>query len=127
MSDPTDPRTQPQPRAEAVARWDDEGGAVPAVAADGSGDAPYKSSPVFNEETLPDAVRREHRTKAGVWGVARVLRGQVKLRLFDPDSEQILDATHPGLILPEQRHSVEPLGRMRMQIEFYHQLPVLQT
>jgi len=43
--------------------------------------APYKSTPVFDETTLPAALRREHRTKDGVWGVIRVLEGQVRLVL----------------------------------------------
>ena len=31
----------------------------------------YKSTPVFDETTLPAGLRREHRTKAGVWGIIR--------------------------------------------------------
>lgn len=29
--------------------------------------SPYRSTPVFDEATLPAALRREHRTKLGVW------------------------------------------------------------
>lgn len=32
---------------------------------------PYKSTPVSDENTLPAWLRREHRTKAGVWGSIR--------------------------------------------------------
>ena len=39
--------------------------------------APYKRTPVFDETTLPDGLRREHRTKAGVWGIIRVLEGRL--------------------------------------------------
>ena len=45
--------------------------------------APYRSTAVFDETTLPHALRREHRTKAGVWGVIRVLEGRLKLELVD--------------------------------------------
>lgn len=34
-------------------------------------------TPVFDENTLPAALRREHRTKPGVWGVIRVLDGRL--------------------------------------------------
>lgn len=85
--------------------------------------SPYKSTPVFTEETLPSALRREHRTKAGVWGVIRVLEGQLRYRILDPASETILDPQHPGVVLPEQPHCVEPIGAMRMQVEFYDQPP----
>jgi len=86
---------------------------------------PYKSTSVFDENTLPAGLRREHRTKTGVWGVIRVLDGQVRYQVLDPASEVILEPDRPGLILPDEPHLVEPLGPMRMQIEFYHQLPNL--
>lgn len=86
---------------------------------------PYKSTPVFNEITLPAGLRREHRTKAGVWGVIRVLEGRVRYRVLDPLSEDILDPDHPGLVLPDQPHFVDPLGPIRMQVEFYDQMPRL--
>jgi len=37
----------------------------------------------------------------------------------------ILEPGRPGLIFPEQSHIVEPLGLIRMQIEFYDHLPEL--
>jgi len=86
---------------------------------------PYKRTPVFDETTLPAGLRREHRTKRGVWGVIRVLEGRVRYRLLDGNSDTILDAEHPGLVLPDQPHFVEPLGPMRMQIEFYDKMPEL--
>lgn len=84
---------------------------------------PYKSTPVFDEVSLPPSLRREHRTKAGTWGVIRVLEGRLRYHVLDPSCEVILDPSRPGLILPEQPHLVEPLGRVRTQIEFYDRLP----
>ena len=86
---------------------------------------PYKRTAIFDENTLPSGLRREHRTKPGVWGVIRVLDGRVRYQVLDPASEVILEPGHPGLILPDEPHLVEPLGSMRMQIEFYHQPPNL--
>ena len=86
--------------------------------------SPYKTTPVFTETTLPAALRREHRTKAGVWGVIRLLEGN--LRLIFPDGvEEMLGPDRPGLIRPDEPHWVEPRGRMRMQVEFYDREPVL--
>ena len=90
-----------------------------------SGSVPYKRTPVFDENTLPSGLRLEHRTKPGVWGVIRVLSGRLSYRVFDPASQVILEPGHPGLVLPDQAHCVEPLGRMQMQVEFYNQLPDL--
>jgi len=86
---------------------------------------PYKSTAVFDETTLPAGLQREHRTKAGAWGVIRVLEGRLRYRVLDPKSEMILEPGRPGLILPEQPHLVEPLGPIRMQVEFYDHLPNL--
>ncbi|WP_428679750.1 DUF1971 domain-containing protein [Reyranella sp.] len=82
----------------------------------------YKSTPVFDETTLPAALRREHRTKAGVWGIIRVLEGEVRLVIVG-GAETILTPDRPGLVLPDQPHHVEPLGKMRMQVDFYDQAP----
>ncbi|MGV8855022.1 MAG: DUF1971 domain-containing protein [Devosia sp.] len=86
---------------------------------------PYKITPIFDENTLPAGLRREHRTKVGVWGVIRVLEGRLRYCVLDPLSQLVLEPGVPGLVLPEQPHRVEPLGPMRMQVEFYNQMPVL--
>lgn len=79
--------------------------------------APYKSTPVFDENSLPAGLRRDHNTKAGVWGVIRVLEGEL---LFERAGEtRTLTPTTPALIRPEEKHRVEPLGRMRMRVDFY--------
>jgi tellurite resistance-related uncharacterized protein len=88
--------------------------------------APYKVTPVFDQDTLPAGLRREHRTKPGVWGVIRVLEGQLRYQVLDPLCEVVtLEPGLPGLVMPEQPHRVEPLGPLRMQVEFYHQAPEL--
>ena len=83
--------------------------------------SPYKSTPVFNEASLPAALRRDHSTKAGVWGVIRVLEGEL---LYERAGEtRTLDPATPALILPEEKHRVEPLGPMRMHVDFHHARP----
>ncbi len=86
---------------------------------------PYRKTPVFDEETLPAALRREHRTKPGVWGVIRVLEGRLRLYYAEGDAVSLLAADAPGLVAPEQPHWVEPFVRMRMQVEFYDAEPKL--
>jgi tellurite resistance-related uncharacterized protein len=84
---------------------------------------PYGASPVFDETSLPAALRSEHRTKAGVWGLIRVLEGRLKLTVVEPRLESILTPECPGVVLPEQTHFVEPLGPMKMQVDFYNEPP----
>jgi len=87
--------------------------------------APYRSTPVFDETTLPEALKREHRTKDGVWGVIRVLEGELKFVLAESGTETILTPDRPGLVQPQQTHRVEPLSKLRMQIDFYDREPAL--
>ena len=79
---------------------------------------PYRSTSVFDEVTLPQALRHDHSTKTGVWGVIRVLQGELRLR-FGDDRILVLDIENPGLVRPEEIHSVEPIGKMKMQVDFY--------
>ena len=80
--------------------------------------APYRTTALFDEAALPAALRREHRTKACVWGVVRVLEGRLRLAYGDGTPERILSPGVPGLLLPDQPHWVQPLGAMNMQVEF---------
>ncbi|MBC9030791.1 DUF1971 domain-containing protein [Sphingomonas sp. JC676] len=84
---------------------------------------PYRSTSIFDAETLPIALRKEHRTKPGVWGLVRVLEGQLMLS-FPDGTEQLLSSSAPGLLLPDQPHWVTPLGAMRMRVEFYNERPL---
>lgn len=84
---------------------------------------PYRSTPIFDQDTLPAALRRRHDTKAGVWGLIRVIEGELKLNYLDPESETILTPDNPGLVLPQQPHFVTPLGPMKMQVNFFDHAP----
>ena len=84
---------------------------------------PYRSTAVFDETTLPAALRREHRTKAGVWGLVRVIEGRLKLSYLDSGNETVITPERPALVLPEQPHLVTPLGPMKMQVDFYDEPP----
>lgn len=85
--------------------------------------SPYRSTPVFDEHTLPAALRREHQTKQGVWAVIRVLEGRLKLRLIDTGEERTLAPGSPAIVTPAQPHLVEALGAIRMQVDFYDRRP----
>jgi tellurite resistance-related uncharacterized protein len=88
---------------------------------------PYASSPIFAEQSLPDALRNDHRTKDGTWGVLRVLAGEVRLVFIDPPSQVLVTPETPALIPPQATHFVELLGKMTMQVEFYRERPQLES
>ena len=79
----------------------------------------YKQTPIFDQDSLPAGLRREHRTKPGVWALIHVDEGRLLYRILEPPSEQVLLVGAPGIVNPEQPHEVLPLGPMRMFVEFY--------
>ncbi|HEU4650830.1 MAG TPA: DUF1971 domain-containing protein [Croceibacterium sp.] len=85
--------------------------------------APYRSTPVFDHDTLPAALRARHSTKAGVWGVIRVLEGELRLTYLEPESSVVLTPARPGHVLPQQPHLVTPLGPVQLQVDFYDRPP----
>ena len=84
---------------------------------------PYRSTPVFDEHSLPQALLRRHSTKAGVWGRIHVTEGRIRLIILDPPSEHVIDPAAPMTLLPGQAHQVELMGPMRMRIDFHDQPP----
>jgi tellurite resistance-related uncharacterized protein len=85
--------------------------------------AAYKRTPVFDQDSLPAGLRREHRTKPGVWALIQVLEGRLRYRILEPASEQVLTPTRPGLVRPGEAHEVEPLGPVRFFVEFHAARP----
>jgi tellurite resistance-related uncharacterized protein len=83
----------------------------------------YRRTPVFNEASIPAGLRREHRTKPGVWAVISVLEGRLRFRALpahsDPTPELSVSAGGCMVVSPEQPHEVKPEGSVRFFVEFY--------
>ncbi len=79
----------------------------------------YKRTPVFTEESLPGALRKDHSTKVGVWAKIIVEEGRLRYRVpvFGTDME--LSQEKIGIVVPEVPHNVTPLGALRFFVEFY--------
>lgn len=84
---------------------------------------PYKSTPVFDETTLPDAIRNAHSTKEGVWGLLVVEQGVVSLVFHEPQRAIRVRPGSPAVIPPQALHHVETQGPMQMRVEFYPEEP----
>jgi hypothetical protein len=48
-----------------------------------------------------------------------VIEGRLHYLTFDPASESELTPRKPGVVRPGQLHEVQPLGPVRMFVEFY--------
>lgn len=82
----------------------------------------YKTTSVFTEHTLPDALRRAHTTAPDVWGRLVVEAGSLRYRITPregPAEEHLLGPGSPGIIEPTVPHAVEPVsGPLRFRVEF---------
>ena len=85
---------------------------------------PYKITDVWDEVTLPAAIRGDHSTKAGTWGLLKVLEGSVWLVFHDPANRVHVVPGQPAPIAPQALHHVEIAGPMRMQVQFYREPPL---
>lgn len=85
--------------------------------------APYGSSPIFDEHSLPGSLRNKHSTKDGTWGLLRVMEGEVRLVFLDPPSENLVTVDEPAPIPPQSPHVVKHVGPMKMPVEFYRVHP----
>lgn len=83
----------------------------------------YRRTAGFTEKTVPAALRADHTTKEGSWGLIVVEQGALTYRITDPrrpESETLLTPTSaPGVIEPTILHHVEPHGPVRFHIEFW--------
>lgn len=79
----------------------------------------YRRSPTFDEQTLPAALQKQHRTKAGAWAVIHVVEGRILYRILDPFDETVLTPDTNGVVRPEQPHELQLLGPVRLFVEFF--------
>jgi tellurite resistance-related uncharacterized protein len=84
-----------------------------------AGMAPYRRTPVFDQDTIPAALRREHRTASGVWGLITVVEGRLRFRTPHLPAETVLVPGEPMAVAPGQPHEVESDGPVRFFVEFY--------
>jgi tellurite resistance-related uncharacterized protein len=81
---------------------------------------PYKRTIEFTSRTIPDALRKQHSTKPGVWGVIHVLEGRLRYVIEGPLArERLLEAGSQAVIVPEVPHHVTPEGDVRFFVEFH--------
>jgi len=78
-----------------------------------------RSSPEWNEHTIPAGLLRDHRIAAGTWGQITVHHGQLHFTLrTTPELDVIVGPDATQAIPPEIKHVVHPLGPVRFSIHF---------
>ena len=80
----------------------------------------YASSPEFSGQSIPENLRKSHRTKAKTWTKIVVLEGKLLYRILEPETQEIeLSPERSGIVEPEIAHEVEAMGDVRFHLEFY--------
>jgi tellurite methyltransferase len=77
----------------------------------------YKRTATFTEQSLPAALRAEHRTKPGTWGRIVVEEGVLEYHVRGRVHRLTTGAF--GLVEPERAHHITPLGPVRVHVEFW--------
>jgi len=81
----------------------------------------YRKTSEFTHDSVPAALLRAHSTKAGVWGLLRVLRGRIRYCLDSDEKETLIVSTGGTVAIePEAPHHVEFLDAdSAFQVEFH--------
>ncbi len=80
----------------------------------------YSTSPTFTQDSVPVALRKNHKTKAGVWAKAVVTQGSIDYILEEtPEDYLTVKAGNFALIEPEVPHHVRVTGKVTFHLEFY--------
>jgi tellurite resistance-related uncharacterized protein len=88
---------------------------------------PKQHNKPFTATTVPKGLLKQHSTRAGTWGVIRVLKGQLQYLIHQHDPSQssvsvhvVVDAARPGIIEPTKYHQVKALtDDLEFHIEFH--------
>jgi tellurite resistance-related uncharacterized protein len=79
-----------------------------------------RTTPTFDKNSVPRGLLKAHQIAAQVWGVLRVLDGDLEFTLDDSGETRSLTAGEHQVIPPELRHHVlVTTERTRFHIEFY--------
>jgi len=81
----------------------------------------YKKTPVFDQNSVPKGLQKEHATASGVWALLHVHTGSLSY-CFTHDAEAMsceVTPDRPRVIVAEQVHHVDIIGPVSFQLEFF--------
>lgn len=82
--------------------------------------AHYKTTPEFDQESVPLGLQRNHTTAAKVWGRIVVHEGSLRYVIEGQEMEDhLLVPGTPGIVEPQVPHHVAIDGPVRFCVEFY--------
>eukprot|EP00026_Physarum_polycephalum_P015307 Phypoly_transcript_15951.p1 GENE.Phypoly_transcript_15951~~Phypoly_transcript_15951.p1 ORF type:complete len:162 (+),score=20.22 Phypoly_transcript_15951:263-748(+) len=80
----------------------------------------YKSTKEFDELSVPEGLKKRHKTMKDVWAQIVVLEGQLQYVIEEePVGQFLLTPTKPGVIEPQVPHHVALEKGCRFRVDFY--------
>lgn len=80
----------------------------------------YKKTEVFDENSVPLGLLKDHNTKRGVWAKICIIDGKLLYTIrTNPMTEVVLTPDKFGVVEPEVKHFVTPVGSVKFFVEFY--------
>ena len=79
---------------------------------------PSATSPIFTQDTLPDALQTEHTLAPGHWAMLNVFEGSLRFVNLETGQERAISAPDRVTIHPGMPHRVAIEGPMRCRIDF---------
>ncbi len=83
---------------------------------------PYRSSPVFDEHSIPAPLLRSHELKGGTWVALTVIEGSLAFHA-QGEAMSLLSADHSRLIAPGVPYHLEIVNPVKCQLHFYDHRP----
>jgi tellurite resistance-related uncharacterized protein len=81
---------------------------------------PYKRTPTFTQDTIPQGLRKNHTTVEGAWAKIVVEEGLLRYTIEGDEPEELmLSPERFGVVEPQVPHHVEPAGKVSFFVEFY--------
>lgn len=83
---------------------------------------PYRSTPVFNEATIPGPLLKCHQLRPGTWVKLSVIEGSL---IYHRDTQPAINAGADATIIipPDVAHHLQIVGPVKCQLHFYDHQP----
>lgn len=80
-----------------------------------------RTSPKWDERTVPRGLLRSHRLAPSTWGAITVHSGVLRFEMASepPRSVELRPGSPVQYVPPEVEHEVEPIGQVRFDLAFY--------
>ena len=82
---------------------------------------PSSGSHTFTEDTIPEALQKEHKLAAGHWGVLHVFEGSLSFVDIGSGEQRTVSAPDLVTIHPEAPHRVEVDGPVSCRVDFFRE------